>query len=379
MSYYNYVMVGGFFASSSDMMYGGRNMAFDDEQKQLKKGIYRKGTETTNPKTGKPMMKFKYFYMDTDKPVDEETQKRIDKLGLAPAYKDVWVSIDPDSKIQATGIDDRGRKQYRYNPNHVQDASKQKFVRLYKFVKAMPKLDGAIEEDSKKPIASKEHVLALMLKIVAELNMRVGKEYYARENNSYGLTSLEKRHVKIDTTKDGKRAIFNFKAKSNKPVQYTLTVPELVEDLEVLLKLEGDKLFQYVKPEGGLYKATDTDLNAYLQEKMGKEFTVKDFRTYAANFYFVKALLKETRTRTPDSQKAIKKNLSNAQETTAFYLRHTKAISKKSYTMDLIREMYNTNPQYFIENKSKQPLTVLMAILKDYKDKNATLKRMIVD
>jgi hypothetical protein len=102
---------------------------------------------------------------------------------------------------------------------------------------------------------------------------------------------------------------------------------------------------------------------------MGKEFSCKDFRTYAANFYFIKALLKETKNRNPVNQKIAKKNLSLAQENTAFYLRHTKSISKKSYTMDLIRDMYLTDSQYFIDNKNKQPLTVLIDLLKIFKEK----------
>jgi hypothetical protein len=102
---------------------------------------------------------------------------------------------------------------------------------------------------------------------------------------------------------------------------------------------------------------------------MGKNFSCKDFRTYAANFYFIKALLKETKNRNPVTQKIAKKNLSLAQENTAFYLRHTKSISKKSYTMDLIRDMYMNNSDYFIQNKNKQPLTILLDLLKIFKDK----------
>lgn len=369
--YYNY--------SSDDILYGGSNylmnlqfnreMAYDDKQKKKKRGIYRVKYEDKNDldKKGNPKLKFSYFYIKDNKPVSDEEQIRINKMGLAPAYVDVWVSEDPKSKIQATGIDAKGRKQYRYKQEHVKDASVNKFLRLYKFIKSIPKLDTAMEDDIKGSLYSKKRAIATMLYIVKELNMRVGKECYAKTNKSYGVSSLKKSHVKIDETK--LVAKFNFKAKSNKQVQYTLDNPDIVKQLIELMKLEGEKLFQFKTESGNIQRVTDVDLNQYIQENMGKEFSCKDFRTYAANFYFIKALLKETKNRNPVNQKIAKKNLSLAQENTAFYLRHTKSISKKSYTMDLIRDMYLTDSQYFIDNKNKQPLTVLIDLLKIFKEK----------
>jgi DNA topoisomerase-1 len=369
--YYNY--------PSDDDMYGGSNylmnlqynreMAYDDKQKKKKRGIYREKYEDKNDldKKGNPKIKFKYFYIKDNQPVTDEDQIRINKLGLAPAYVDVWVSEDPKSKIQGTGIDVKGRKQYRYKQEHVKDASVNKFLRLYKFIKSIPKLDTVMENDIKSTLYSKNRAIATMLYIVKELNMRVGKECYAKTNKSYGVTSLKKSHVKIDENR--LVAKFNFKAKSNKQVQYTLDNPDIVKQLIELMKLEGEKMFQFKTESGNIQRVTDVDLNQYIQENMGKEFSCKDFRTYAANFYFIKALLKETKNRNPVNQKIAKKNLSLAQENTAFYLRHTKSISKKSYTMDLIRDMYLTDSQYFIDNKNKQPLTVLIDLLKIFKEK----------
>lgn len=346
-----------------------RNMAFDDKQKTKKRGIYRVKYEDKNDldKKNKPKIKFKYYHIENNKPVTEEEQLRIDKLGLAPAYEDVWVSDDPKSKIQATGIDAKGRKQYRYTQKHVETAGVDKFLRLYKFIKSIPKLNAAIEDAFKQPMYSKLRTISVMLGIIKELNMRVGKECYAKTNKSYGVTSMKKSHVKIDETK--MIAKFNFKAKSNKLVQYTLDNKELVDELINLMKLDGEKLFQYKTDSNNFLRVNDVDLNQFIQHNMGKEFTCKDFRTYAANYYFIKALLKETRNRTPQTQKIAKKNISLAQENTAYYLRHTKSISKKSYTMDHIRDMYMSNPNYFIENKNKQPLTILIDLLKIFKDK----------
>jgi DNA topoisomerase-1 len=353
-----------------------RETAFDDKQKKKKNGIYRVKYEDSNDldKKGNPKIKFNYFYLKDNIPVTPEDQIRINKLGLAPAYEDVWVSIDPTSKIQATGIDAKGRKQYRYASKHIEEANINKFLRLYKFIKNVHKLNEALDIDSKANLYSKHRTITVMLRMMKELNMRVGKEIYAQKNKSYGVSSLRKSHVKIN--EDKLVAKLNFKAKSNKQVQYTLNNKDIVKELIELMKLEGDKLFQYKTDTGTINRVTDVDINQYIQNKMGKGFSAKDFRTYAANFYFIKALLKETKLRNPVTQKIAKKNISLAQENTAFYLRHTKSISKKSYTMDLIRDLYMNNPDYFIQNKNKQPLTILLDLLKMFKEKiNADKKK----
>ena len=360
-------LIGGNISSKLNYNFN-RKLAFDDIQKKKKKGIYRVKYEDLNDldKKGKPKIKFNYFYIKDNIPVTDDEQIRINKLGLAPAYDDVWVSEDKHSKIQATGLDAKKRKQYRYTSLHVADAGIEKFLRLYKFIKNIPKLELAMEKDIKGPIFSKNRVICIMLKIVQKLNLRVGKEIYAKTNKSYGITSLKKSHVKINPTK--LIAKFNFKAKSNKQVQYTLDDPELVKELQLLMDLDGEKMFQYKSDSNKFIKVNDIDLNSYIQTKMGKDFSVKDFRTYAANFYFIKALLKETKNRNPVNQKIAKKNISLAQVNTAHYLRHTKSISKKSYTMDIIREMYMNESDYFIQNKNKQPLTILIDLLKKFKD-----------
>lgn len=351
-----------------------RNGAFDDLKKKKKEGIYREKIIDNDDldKKGNPKIKFKYFYMNSNQPVSEEDLIRIKKLNLAPAYEDVWISIDPKSKIQATGIDARGRKQYRYSQEHIEKANIKKFLRLYKFIKKIPVLNDELKKDFTSELYSKQRGISLMLLIIQELNLRVGKECYAKTNKSYGLTSLKKSHIKID--KEKLIAKFNFKAKSNKYVSYTLKDKILVNELLLLMDLEGEKIFQYRAKNNSISRITDIDLNNYIQMTIGKNFTCKDFRTYAANFYFIKSLLKETKNRTPSNLKITKKNLTLAQENTAFYLRHTKSISKKSYTMDLIRNMYLNDTDYFIKNKNKNPLKVLINLLKIYKE---SLKKKI--
>ena len=343
-----------------------RAKAFDD--KNRKKGIYRVEYKDENDldKNNNPKIKFKYYYSETNEPVTKEDQERINKLGLAPAYKNVWVSIDPNSKIQATGFDSKNRKQYRYNPKHIIKSSENKFLRLYKFIKAMPVLDKKIEADKYNEIYDKTRVISLMLQIIKELNMRVGKEVYARKNKSYGISSLKKTHVSF---LDDDKLKFSYKGKSNKHVTYRLKDKYLVSEVKKLLDLEGKKLFKYInKQTQNILRVTDADINQYIQSVIGKQFTVKDFRTYAANYHFMKALLNITKKRKPKNKKILKKNLSEAQENTAFYLRHTKNISKKSYTMSLIGEMYFNNPQWFVRHYNQDPLKVLIKVLKTYRN-----------
>lgn len=355
------------YIKNNFILKGGKQLPYDEKQKKNKKGIYRIKYEDIKDldKNGNPKIKFQYYYIKNNIEVSNDDILRINKLGIAPAYENVWVSDDPETKIQATGIDAKGRKQYRYHKYDIAESHKNKFLRLYKFIKAVPKLMKSLEKDIKSENFSKDHTIAIMLYIVKETNMRVGKEHYAKTNKSYGISSLKKTHLKIN--KDKMIAKLNFKAKSNKQVQYTLDDPIILKKLQELFLLDGIKLFQY-KSNGNILKVNDTDLNNYIRSNMGKDFTIKDFRTYASNFYFIKALLKETRNRTPNTQKIAKKNINLAQETTAFHLRHTKSISKKSYTMELIREKYLNDTIYFINNKNKQPLTILIELLKIFKN-----------
>jgi DNA topoisomerase-1 len=304
----------------------------------------------------------KYYYLKTDKEVSNKDLTRINKLRIPPAWINVWVSTDPDTPIQAVGVDAKGRKQYRYNDAHIEQAEKEKFVRLYNFIISMPKLEKALKTHSKLNAYSKDKVVSTMLFLVKTLYIRVGKEQYARENRSYGISSLKKKHVNID----GNMIKLRFKGKSNQRLSYNYTDPVISQHLKQLIKLAGDKLFQYIDEETGeIRKVTDTDLNQYVQRWMGKQFTVKDFRTYAANHHFIKELLKVSKKYT--TEKKVKKDILKAIKKTAQALRHTKAISKKSYVMSFAIDLFKQNQFYFYKNKHEDPDAVLLAILKLYK------------
>jgi DNA topoisomerase I len=307
---------------------------------------------------------FFYYYISNEKPVAERDMKRINKLRLPPAWENIWISKDPGATIQATGMDNKNRKQYRYHEKHIKKAEEKKFVRLYKFIQATPKLNKMITKHLKLHPYDIDHVIVTMLEIIKKIHIRVGKECYVKANKSYGISSLRKHHVKIT----GDLIVFKFKGKSNKRLTYSFRSKHIKQHLKALMKLEGDKVFQYLDDCQKVRSVSDKDLNMYIQKWMGP-FTCKDFRTYAANFYFVKTLLQETKTRTPKSATEIKRNLRTAFRKTSFYLRHTKNIAKKSYVIDFVRELYLSDPGYFYRHRFDNPNDILLKLLKLYKSK----------
>lgn len=330
-------------------------MSYDE--KHLMEGISRK-------KYGNV---FVYYYIDSKQEVNSKDLERIKMLKIPPAWTDVWIAQDADSMIQVIGKDARGRKQYKYHQVHIDKATQEKFVRLYSFIKSIPKLEKTMLEDNSLPFYTKNKILSLMLQMVKDYQMRVGKEIYAKTNKSYGISSLRKRHVKIQSNV----IYLKFKGKSNQRLSYTINNEYYIKCIKMLMKLEGDKLFQYITIDNfgneQVKSVTDKDLNEYIQKNMGQEFTIKDFRTYGANLYFIKALLSETKKRTPKNRKTIKKNLMNAFKTTAKQLKHTGTVSKKSYVMNFAIELYQNSPEYFVKNKNADPHDIVLDLLKLYK------------
>jgi DNA topoisomerase-1 len=317
-------------------------------------GIYRKIINN----------KFIYLYTKNNKEVSNEDYMRIKKLMIPPSWKDVWISNNPKTNIQVIGSDNSGKKQYKYNDEHIKKSNNQKFDRLFNFIKAMPTLEKNMKTHEKLSNYDKKKVIHTMLMIVKKLYMRVGKEEYARQNNSYGISSLEKKHIKIKNNK----IKFKFKGKSKQILTYVLNDVKIAKHLKVLLKLDGDKLFQYIENDK-IKKMSYMDLNEYMHEFMGSCFSVKDFRTYAANYYFIKSLIEETKMNYPSNNKIIKQNINNAIIKTAEYLRHTASISKKSYIMSFCVELYQTSPEFFIKNQDNDINDILLKIFSLYKKK----------
>lgn len=301
--------------------------------------------------------KDKYYYSDTNKKVCATDQERINKLRIPPAWTDVWVSNNSKSKLQAYGYDIKGKKQYIYHENHIKKSTKKKYDRLSNFIGNMYKLEKNIERDLKLKDYSRDNVIALMLFIMKNIHIRVGKECYVKMNKSYGLSSLRKKHM---TLKDGK-IIFKFKGKSNKQLVYKFKSETVFNMLKKLRTFPNDRLFQY-KEDGEYKRLTYSDLNEYLKENMGEDFTCKDFRTYAANVSFVKYIL--SLNEIPKKKKDIKKNIKDAIEYTANLLKNTPSIAKKSYISHTIIQKYEKNPRFFKNNEDKEITEIIKMILK---------------
>jgi len=330
-------------------------MSYDE--KHFEEGIARKKVNDH----------FVYYYINNGNEVTKKDLDRINNLKIPPNWDEVWISRDQNSSIQAIGKDNKGRKQYRYHHVHIEEAEKEKFARLYNFIKAMPKLEKIISEHNNLPFYEKNRIISLMLQMVKDYQLRVGKEVYARTNKSYGISSLRKKHVKI-----GSGVIYlKFKGKSNQRLHYTVKNDFYIKSIKILMKLEGDHLFQYIAVDDQgrekVMKISDRDLNQYIQEYMGKDFSIKDFRTFGANLYFIQALLNETKRHTPKDRKTIKKNIMNAFKSTARQLKHTGAVSKKSYVMNFALELYQNSPEFFTEHKNDDPTQFLLELLKLYK------------
>jgi DNA topoisomerase-1 len=327
--------------------------------------IYRESVNNSK----KYNKEFNYYY-DNNIKVSKKDLTRILNLKIPPNWTDVQVSTSSKTSIQATGLDSKQRKQYIYHELHIKRAEEQKFIRLYDFVKSMKKLDIALKRHAKLEPYNYYKVISTMLILVRDLHMRVGKEIYARVNKSYGVSSIRKKHVNL-TNANNNLITFKFKGKSNVRLSYSLRDELVIHHIKLLMKLSGDRLFQYLSVDKNnenkdkIRAITDLDLNQYVQKYMGEQFTVKDFRTYSSNYYFIMSLLKETKLHNNN----IKENIKNAIKKSSFYLKHTKAISKKSYVLNFIIDMYENNVSYFIKHKQDETKVdlVMLDILKKYK------------
>jgi DNA topoisomerase-1 len=202
---------------------------------------------------------------------------RIRSLVIPPAWKDVWICPDAEGHIQAVGWDARGRKQYRYHPRWRQVRDEAKYGRLLAFGRALPAIRARIARDLRRPGLPREKVIAAVVRLLEKTLIRVGNEEYARENGSFGLTTLQKRHVEVS----GRTLRFRFKGKSGKGHVVTVRDPTLAEVVRRCRRLPGSALFRY-RRGAGPRTVTSADVNVYLRAATGRDFTAKDFRTWSA-------------------------------------------------------------------------------------------------
>jgi DNA topoisomerase-1 len=217
---------------------------------------------------------------------DKRVLWRIRHLAIPPAWKDVWVCPDPNGHLQATGFDARGRKQYLYSPEFRAVREAAKFEHILLFAAVLPKIREQVDADMRKHGLPRARVLATVVRLLETTLVRVGNKDYARQNGSYGLTTLQEPHVDVD----GTELRFKFKGKSGKTWKLKLRDRRVANVVRALQDLPGQQLFQYVDDNGAIQSVTSSDVNGYLREVSGRDITAKDFRTWAGTVMAAVAL-----------------------------------------------------------------------------------------
>ena len=276
---------------------------------------------------------FVYQRPDGSEVTDEETLARIKSLAIPPAWTDVWICPHANGHVQATGRDARGRKQYRYHARWREQRDGNKFQRMIEFARALPKLRKRVDEDLKLQGMPREKVLATVVRLLEATLIRVGNDEYARHNNSYGLTTMRNRHVKVNGTRIG----FTFKGKSGKKHEISVQDTKLARIVRRCQDIPGQELFGYEDEEGKPRDVTSQDVNDYLREVTGANFTAKDFRTWAGTVLAALALREFEEV---SSQAQAKKNVVTAVEAVARMLGNTPAVCRKCYVHPEVLDSY---------------------------------------
>ncbi|PPU76633.1 DNA topoisomerase [Xanthomonas cucurbitae] len=270
---------------------------------------------------------FSYRNADGQRIADADTLQRIRALAIPPAYTEVWICAKPNGHLQATGRDARRRKQYRYHAEWAQVRGEGKFERVIAFGTALPKLRRRLRRDLAVPGFPREKVLAIVVALLADTLVRVGNAEYARSNRSYGLTTLRNRHMEF---LKGGRARLKFRGKSGQEHDIEVDDKQLVTLIRQCQQLPGQSLFQYRDDAGQLQPVDSGEVNDYLREAMGEDFTAKDFRTWGGT---LAALQRLARLPLPErsSERALKQVQNDVIREVADALGNTPSVCRKAY------------------------------------------------
>ncbi|HJR17536.1 MAG TPA: DNA topoisomerase IB [Gemmatimonadales bacterium] len=291
---------------------------------------------------------FTYLGPDGRAIKDAAELARIRSLAIPPAYTDVWICPSPNGHIQATGRDARGRKQYRYHPKWREKRDETKFGRILAFSQSLPRMRRQLEQDMSKPGLPREKVLATVVRLLDCTGIRVGNDEYARANRSFGLTTLQDRHVEVS----GSSIQFEFKGKSGKTHRVSLSDRRLAKIVQRCQDIPGEDLFQYIDDDGVRQTITSGDVNDYLRTISGEDFTAKDFRTWSGTKLAVAALA-EIGECTSAAQ--AKKNILRAIDSVADQLNNTRAVCRKYYVHPCVFDTYTAGTMLeILQNGTKR-------------------------
>lgn len=286
-------------------------------------GIYRR-------KAGKG---FSYRDRHGHRITDPRVIARIRKLAIPPAYTDVWICPDPNGHIQATGRDAKGRKQYRYHQRFREIRDATKYDHLFDFADALPLVRQRVDSDMRKRGLPYEKVIATIVHLLDTTLIRIGNKDYAKQNKSYGLTTLRSRHVSVE----GNGLRFQFKGKSGKEWKVRIHDRRVAKVIKAIQELPGQRLFQYLGEDGERHEVTSGDVNAYLKEISGQDISAKDFRTWAGTVLAAMAL---SELEPFDGQSLAKRNVRTAIARVASTLGNTPTICRTCYVHPAIVDSY---------------------------------------
>ena len=274
-----------------------------------------------------------YFAPDGSRITDREEIDRLNAVGLPPAYTNAWFCTDPNGHLQATGIDARGRKQYRYHPLFRDRQEQAKFEGLIEFGEALPRLRRRVERDLANRQLTRETVIAAIVCLLDTEHIRIGNEEYAKENKSYGATTLRGRHL----LKRGNRLMMRFTGKGGITHEVPVTGTNLKRVVRRCQELPGQMLFQYVNGSGVPQPVTSNDVNNYIREATGGDFTAKHFRTWGASVIAFEQMLEKA--------EGARISVRTVVEPVAEALGNTPAISRKSYVHPGLLEAVKEHPR----------------------------------
>lgn len=278
---------------------------------------------------------FTYLGPDGATIADRRELRRIKALAVPPAWTEVWICPSPRGHVQATGRDARRRKQYRYHPAWRETRDRTKYDRMIPFGSALPTIRRHIRGDLSLPGHPREKILAAMVRLIDLTSIRVGNTRYTKHNKSFGLTTMRDRHADVS----GSTIHFSFRGKGGKTRSVDVRDPRLARIVEHCQEVPGQHLFQYIDEDGETRQINSEDVNAYIRECSGEDFTAKDFRTWAGSVLALRAL---RGAEPPTSQRVARSNVVEAIETVASALGNTVAVCRACYVHPAILEAYES-------------------------------------
>lgn len=278
---------------------------------------------------------FEYFDTDGKKITSDQILERVQQLTIPPAWESVWICPSPTGYLQATGIDEKGRKQYLYHEDWKKISQENKFNKMISFADVLPKIRRKIREDMDSSELDKEKIIATVIWLLEHTLIRIGNEEYAKENDSFGLTTLRSKHVTVK----GKDIIFEFRGKSGVEHTVSITSPKIAKIIKQCFELPGYEIFQYMSGDEK-YTVDSSSVNEYLKKITSEDISAKEFRTWGGTVLGGETLFAIG---PADNEKVIKHNIATAVKKVSQYLRNTASVCRTYYIHPTVLKTYEKN------------------------------------